>query len=136
MWNDMNEPTEKKGKKTKQKYEDMSKEEKIKLRTQTLKRQFAKLDKKSKQTVDALINNAAFMTVTLEYLQEDIKTNGVVTEYQNGENQWGTKKSPEVEIYNTMIKNLSSITKQLCDMLPKDVVIQDDGFDDFIKERD
>lgn len=132
----MNEPTEKKGKKTKQKYEDMSKEEKIKLRTQTLKRQFAKLDKKSKQTVDALINNAAFMTVTLEYLQEDIKTNGVVTEYQNGENQWGTKKSPEVEIYNTMIKNLSSITKQLCDMLPKDVVIQDDGFDDFIKERD
>jgi hypothetical protein len=48
-----------------------------------------------------------------------MNANGVISEYQNGENQWGTKKSPEVEIYNTMIKNHMAIMKQLVDILPE-----------------
>lgn len=120
----------------KKKYEDMTKEEKIKERTRILKSQFSNLDTKTKKIVDSLINNAAFMTVTLEYLQLDILEHGVTAYYQNGENQWGKKNSPEAATYNTMIKNLSSITKQLCDLLPKNTVVDnDDGFDDFVKER-
>ena len=70
------------------------------------------------KTVDSLIRNAAFMTITLEDLQESMKVNGVITEYQNGENQWGTKKSPEIEIYNVMIKNYMALMKQITDLLP------------------
>lgn len=69
--------------------------------------------------VSSLIKNAAFMTVTLEDLQETINCEGTVSEYKNGENQFGTKKSPEVEIYNTMIKNHMGIMKQLTDLMPE-----------------
>ena len=80
---------------------------------------FAELDEKRRNTAVSLIENAAFMTVTLEDLRKTISENGVVSEYQNGENQFGTKKSPEVEVYNTMIKNFTTIIKTLCDMLPE-----------------
>jgi type II secretory pathway component PulK len=102
-----------------------------------LNRLFAKLDPKTKKAVHSLIENAAFMSVTLADLQRSINLNGVVSEYQNGENQWGTKKSPEVEVYNSMIKNHMGVMKQLTDLLPKQEPLQkDDGFDNFIGARD
>jgi hypothetical protein len=74
--------------------------------------------------------------VTLLDLQETINREGAVSKYQNGENQWGTKKSPEVEIYNTMIKNHMTIIKQLTDLLPKQAAkIDEDGFDGFVGDR-
>lgn len=96
----------------------LAKQERIKGEVRRLSRIFSKVDKKAKSAVKSLIENAAFMAVTLADLQEDINRNGVVSEYQNGEHQWGTKKSPEVEIYNTMVKNHASIIKQLTDLLP------------------
>jgi hypothetical protein len=58
------------------------------------------------------------MAVTLQDLQDEINVSGCVATYQNGENQWGTKKSPEVEIYNSMIKNHMQVMKQLTDLTP------------------
>ena len=113
------------------------KEERIEQKRAELTKQFSRLDKRHKKVVTSLIKNAAFMIITLEDLQDSINLNGVVSEYQNGENQWGTKKSPEVEIYNTMIKNHMTIMKQLTDLLPKEEVQkeQDDGFESFVMER-
>lgn len=96
----------------------------IKKEITKLNRLFSDMDKKYKRTVQSLIENAAFMAVTLRELQEKINKDGLVCEYQNGENQWGTKKSPEVEIYSTMIKNYSAVMKQLTDLLPKDKIIE------------
>src|SRR2546428_656316 len=93
--------------------------ERIKAEKAKLNRHFSKLDSRTKKTVASLIENAAFMIVTLEDLQATINQNGVISEYQNGDNQWGTKKSPEVEIYNTMVKNHMAIMKQLTDLLPE-----------------
>ena len=108
-------------------------EERIKKETSRLNGIFRGLNKNTKKVAESLIRNAAFMTITLEDLQEEINKSGCVSEYQNGENQWGTKKSPEVEIYNTMIKNHSTVMKQLADLLPKETPKQDDdGFDDFV----
>ena len=59
------------------------------------------------------------MSVTLDELQNTINEEGVLAFYKNGENQFGTKKSPEVEVYNTMIKNYTLVIKQLCDFLPE-----------------
>lgn len=127
---------DKKKKISKKKYEEMSEDEKISFHTKRLNRQFSKLDTKTKNIVKSLIGNVAFMTVTLEELQQAIKENGITIEYKNGANQWGTKKSPEAEMYNTMIKNLATITKQLSDLVPKDVgTNNDDGFDDFVKDK-
>lgn len=119
----------------------LDKEEKlkrIKAEKGKLRRQFAKLDARSKKIADSLIDNAAFMVVTLEDLQEQINIEGVISKYQNGENQWGTKKSPEVEIYNAMIKNHMAIIKQLTDLIPKELPKDpkdEDGFDEFVNNR-
>ena len=66
-----------------------------------------------------LVLNAVFMEEQLSKLQDEIRANGVVSEYKNGENQYGTRKSPEVDVYNAMIKNYTSVIKQLGDLLPE-----------------
>ncbi len=81
---------------------------------------FSGLDEKRRKTVSKLLDNAAFMGNQLEDLRKEIQKNGVVCEYQNGENQFGTKKSPEVEVYLSMIKNYTQIINNLCAMLPEE----------------
>jgi hypothetical protein len=112
---------------------DLTKDEKIKKEIRRLKRIYKKMDPDVKKATQSLIENAAFMAVTLEDLQEIINKEGVISEYQNGANQWGTKKSPEVEVYNTMVKNHMAIIRQLTDLLPKEEAKEvDDGFEDFV----
>lgn len=69
-------------------------------------------------TAKGLIEEAAFMSVTLRDIRATVNKEGVTSIYQNGENQWGTKKSPEVEVYNTMIKNYLQVMKQIVELLP------------------
>lgn len=94
------------------------KEKRIKKEISRLKKLFKDMPAEMMNKVISLITNAAFMTVTLEDLQKTIIQEGAISKYQNGENQWGTKKSPEVEIYNTMIKNHMGIIKQLTELMP------------------
>jgi uncharacterized membrane protein YgaE (UPF0421/DUF939 family) len=93
--------------------------ERIEREIKRIKKLLKAIDRDTLATMQSLVKNAAFMSVTLDDLQDAMNKNGVISEYQNGENQWGTKKSPEVEIYNTMIKNHMAIMKQLIDLLPE-----------------
>jgi cysteinyl-tRNA synthetase len=115
---------------------EKTKEERIKEEIKRLNGIFSKMSKNTKRVVKSLIENAAFMAITLEDLQNDINIKGVISEYQNGENQWGTKKSPEVEVYNSMTKNHTQIMKQLADLIPKEQPKQEgDGFEDFCETK-
>lgn len=96
----------------------MEKDKRIKAEIQKLRKIFKNIPEDKNRIVEKLIDNAAFMAATLEDLQDTMNENGYVSTYQNGENQWGTKKSPEADLYNTMIKNYSSVIKQLTDLLP------------------
>ena len=58
----------------------------------------------------------------------------LVEQYKNGENQWGTRKSPEVDVYNSMIKNYTSVIKQINDILP-DAPPGDDELTAFLKGK-
>jgi nicotinic acid mononucleotide adenylyltransferase len=118
-------------------YNEIAKQQEIKKEIAKLNKLFKDMEPKFKKTVQSVVENAAFMAVTLRELQDHLNKNGLTCEYQNGENQWGTKKSPEVEIYNTMIKNFISAMKSLTDLLPKDSAqkIIDDGFDDFVSSK-
>ena len=100
-----------------------------------LKKIFKDIEPGKRQTVEKLISNAAFMAESLDALQEIIQEKGFVEEYQNGANQYGVKKCSEVEIYNTMIKNYSSIIKQLVDLLPNEAKSSGDEPLDFISGR-
>ncbi len=98
---------------------EITREARVKKEFLRLKRIFKDIPKDVMDTHISLLENAAFMTITLQDLQRTITDKGVISEYQNGENQWGTKKSPEVEIYNTMVKNHASIIKQIAENLPE-----------------
>ena len=109
----------------------------IKAEQNRLTKLFKTIDSAMIKTVKSLIENAAFMAVTLADLQAEINFSGCISTYKNGENQWGTKKSPEVEVYNTMIKNHMTVMKQLTDLLPKSAPKEeDDGYEDFINSRE
>ena len=94
------------------------KDQKIKNEYKRLKRIYKDLDKNKLQAVDSLIKNAAWMSVTLEELQETINDEGYTEEYKNGENQYGRKQSEEVKTHIAMTKNQASIMKVLADLTP------------------
>ncbi|HJA18943.1 MAG TPA: hypothetical protein H9959_03485 [Candidatus Mediterraneibacter ornithocaccae] len=89
-------------------YDGKTKEEIIKAEKRKLAGIYTRLDKKTKRSVDSLVDEAAFMAASLYELRKIIDEKGYTEEYQNGANQKGIKKCSEVEIYNTMIKNYSS----------------------------
>lgn len=124
-------------KNTKDKCGEIEKDLEIKKEIKKVNIIFRDLDRNVKKTVESLIQNAAYMAVTLRELQETLNQNGLITEYQNGENQYGTKKSPEIEIYNTMVKNYISAMKSLNDFLPKDKIknMNDDDFELFVNSK-
>lgn len=102
---------------------------------QKLKKIFKDIEPGKQKTVEKLISNAAFMAESLDELQDTIREKGFVEEYHNGANQSGIKKCSEVEIYNTMIKNYSSIIKQLVDLLPNESKNSGDELLDFISRK-
>ena len=96
---------------------------------------FADIPENKKKLCTKLIQNAAFMSVTMEELQETINLNGVTEKYQNGANQSGIKKSAEIEIYNNFIKQYTVIIRQLTELLSKsDNGDPDDGFAELMKK--
>lgn len=99
-------------------------DDRVKKERSKLFKQFNKIEKKRLKVVEKLIDNAAFMAVLLEDIQQKINENGYMVEYKNGENQYGTKKSPEIEIYNQTISNYSKTIKQLTDLLPDEVKLE------------
>ena len=113
------------------------KDKRIKKEFNRLKSLYKKMPKDTMTVVESLLRNAAFMAVTLHDLQEHINLHGTTDRYQNGENQWGYKKSPQVEIHIAMTKNHNATMKQLADLLPKQLPKpDDDNFDAFVSERD
>ena len=67
-----------------------------------LKKLFKDLDENKKKLAKNLIENAAFMSITLEDLKKDIIKYGVKETYVNGKDQFGFKESVESKTYNTM----------------------------------
>ena len=95
-----------------------AKEAAIRKEVNRLKRAFKDLDKNKKTTVEQLISTAAFLSVTLRELEDEINRNGVTEEYQNVANQYGVKQSAAAVTHIAMTKNLTSIMKQLADLVP------------------
>lgn len=119
-------------------YANMTKEEIIKAELAKLNGVYSKMEANTKKSVSSIVSEAAFMAASLYELRQIINVKGYTEKYQNGENQSGTKKCSEVEIYIQLSKNYMSAIKQLTDLLPKPKEVPgdgDDGFDDFVSDR-
>lgn len=79
---------------------------------------FQDLEENKFQTCAALIDRAAFITISLQDLEEQLNLTGWVEPYQNGENQSGMKKAAAADVHISLTKNLNTIIKQLLDLVP------------------
>lgn len=95
-----------------------AKEKKIKKEYKRLMEVFKDLEPNKLTTVDALIARAAYITVSLQELEEQLNRDGWVEEYNNGRLQSGMKKSAAAEVHISLTKNLNAIMKQLLDLVP------------------
>ncbi len=90
----------------------------IKKEYRRLKKIFKDLPTGGVAIVGKLINEAAFVAITLEEARMIIARDGIVETYQNGAAQFGIKKSSVVEVYDKFLNTYAKIVGQLVDRLP------------------
>jgi hypothetical protein len=100
---------------------ELTKEKRIRTEYARMRELFSPLPENELRFCDPLLQNAAFMKVTLEDLQVAINENGVTDEYRNGANQNGTKASAELQAYNSTAKVYNALMDKLSAKLPKEV---------------
>ena len=98
---------------------ESAKEKRIKAEYSRMKKMFAAMPENELNFCDPLLQNAAFMCVTLQDLQAAINENGVTDEYRNGANQSGTKASADLQAYNSLAKVYNALMDKLSAKLPK-----------------
>lgn len=99
---------------------------------------FKDIDSRKKRLVKTTIEDVAFMTVTMQDLRKIIAREGTTSKYQNGKNQWGTKQSPESQLYVQLTSKLTPAVKLLNECLQKGdnhITQTSDGFDEFVSNR-
>ena len=79
---------------------------------------FKDLDENKKDTCRALIDRAAFITISLQDLEDQLNRTGWIETYQNGENQSGVKRAAAADVHISLTKNLNAIMKQLLELVP------------------
>lgn len=103
----------------------------IKLEVERISKLFENMSPERKELARPLIENAGFLSVTLNELRDEITEKGIKEEYQNGMNQSGFKDSVEVKTYTSMMKTYMTIIKQLSYLLPSGNPNIEDEFDKF-----
>lgn len=118
----------------------LEKQKRIKSEASRLMKLFKEIDVNKKKLVKSTVDDVAFMTVTMQDLREEIIRHGTTVEYKNGENQFGTKQSPDAQLYLQLSQKQTQAMKILVDCLPKTPSKpqqkDDDGFDEFVNGRE
>jgi len=98
-------------------YSPLDKENQIKKEMLKLKRLFKDLPKDKRQAAEGLIQEAAFMRVTLEETRYIIDQEGVIEYFEQGAQKF-LREHPATKVYNTMINRYATVCKQLFEMVP------------------
>lgn len=96
---------------------------------------FSDLKSEKREMATKLIHRAAFMQVTLEVLESEIKEKGPTYLMEQGVQKM-IVENPAQKSYNTMINRYNATLKTLMDLLPSGEGEADDGFDGFVCGRD
>ena len=96
----------------------MDRFERIKAEKDRLMAIYSELDENELKVAEGLITQASFMLITLEDLQNEINQNGVVGEYKNGKDQYGTKQSAELQAYNQTLRSYNAVIGKLLKIVP------------------
>ena len=96
----------------------MDTEAEIKKEKRRLTALFRGVPEGKKKLTAGLIEEAAFMSVTLAQLREAINTDGPIVYGQNGNGFEIKQEHPAQKSYNVMISRYTSVIKALADLLP------------------
>ena len=107
----------------------MSKIENVKLEYERLRSLFSSVDPTKAELVDNLINEAAFMRVQLENLQQQIRKYGAVQISSKG-----TQRQTEAaKFYTKLVNSYGTVIKTLNSIMGKNMIDDNDEFDEFMK---
>ncbi|ARK32140.1 hypothetical protein [Halalkalibacter krulwichiae] len=114
-------------------------DELITIEIERLNEIFKDLSEDKKKVALRLIERVAFMTITLQLLEDQIKTQGPVYNFKNGKQQM-VVEHPAQKSYNSMIQRYATAYDKLFNLLPKDDPRNinnedDDGFESFVNDR-
>ena len=98
-------------------YTPEEKEKRIKRELNRLKKIFADLPEDVKRVADGLIQEAAFMRVTLEETRAVIDHEGIIERFEQGAQRF-LREHPATKVYASFVNRYSVVVKQLIDLLP------------------
>ena len=84
-----------------------------------LKALYANIDGNKRIYAEKMVKELVFMSETLGILQKQIREDGPINSYVNGNGFEVMQENPAQKSYNAMIKNYNSTIKVLESMLPK-----------------
>lgn len=97
---------------------------------------FKDIDRNRRLTAKGLIEEAAYMKITLQELKVEIDKEGPIDEMQQGDYSI-LREHPALKSYNTMVQRYTNIIDKLTNLHPKEEIKKevDDGFDDFVNRK-
>ncbi len=98
-------------------YDEIQKDKEIKKEVRKLRRLFKPLPNDKRKATEGLIQEAAFMKVTLEEARYIIDQEGILELFEQGTQRF-LREHPATKVYNTMINRYAAVCKQLFDMIP------------------
>lgn len=114
--------------------EQLEREKKIKQEINKIKKIYKDFPKDKTKVIEGLINEAAFIKVSLEDTRTDLIKNGLTELFEQGEQSFNRER-PEVKIYTTFMQRYTGVMKQLLDLLPIEVKKEEaDALMNFIKK--
>lgn len=81
---------------------------------------FSSLDEGKREVFDKLLNEAAFLGVTLGELRQTISREGVTDTYRNSATQYGSKPSAAIQTYDKLLNTYNKVIGQLRKELPEE----------------
>ena len=114
--------------------EQLEKEKKIKQEVNRIKKLYKDFEKDKSKVLEGLINEAAFMKLSLEELRNDLIKNGLTELFEQGEQSF-YRERPEVKVYTNFMQKYSVVMKQLIDLLPIEIKKEEaDALMEFMKK--
>ncbi|HFL3159133.1 TPA: hypothetical protein ACG3JU_003533 [Clostridioides difficile] len=115
-------------------YEQLEKEKKIKQEVSRLKKNYKDLEKEKVKILDGLVNEAAFLKISLEETREILTKEGLTEIFKQGKQEFERERL-QVKIYLNFMKLYSSVMKQLIDIIPSEIKQEEeDELIEFIKK--
>lgn len=88
-----------------------------------------------RKLVMPMLANIAWMKVKLDQARIDLLCEPLVSVYDNGGGQSGTRENPGIRVYNQLFVTYSRAVKQICDLIPTEHKTERDALLDYMNDE-